>query len=206
MRRRLSALLVVTGLLLAAFVTSPAAAGCGLGSSRGGAGTYRSPAVSSAPVLVYGDSITFQAAARLSRLHPQVAVDAYPGRRTLEAVESLQRALVGRAAPRVVVMALGTNDTRAPWSVGTSVRYARALLPARTRLVWLTTYVEPWPGWEQINEAIAAVPGVEVLDWAAVNVAVRRDGSSPLLFDGVHLSCRGADAWLRVVGSALPSG
>jgi len=203
MLRRLAALAALTGLGLAAVVPGPASAGCGLSSSGPGA-RFRSGTVATAPILVYGDSITFQVAERLVALRPEVAVDAWPGRRTRDAVEALLRDVEGRPAPRVVVMAMGTNDTRWPEQVGALARLARAGAPAGTRVLWLTTYAEPWPGWERVNAELAAVPGVELLDWEGANRAARADGSSsPLLVDGVHLACPGADAWLDLVGTAV---
>lgn len=203
-RRRLGALLVVLGLALTAVSSSPASAGCGLGSTGPTVRAFRSPTMRSAAVLVYGDSITFSVARRFTALHPEVAVDAWGGRRTLDAAETLARDLVDRPAPRVVVMAMGTNDTHAAGDVGALARHVRTALPASTRLLWLTTYAEPWQGWEEVNAQLTGVPGVELVDWAAVNRGARGTAArSPLLTDGVHLACSGADAWLRLVGEAL---
>lgn len=203
-RRRLVALLAVLGLALVSIASTPASAGCGLGSTDPAVRSFRSPDLRSAAALVYGDSITFSVAERLTGLRPEVAVDAWPGRRTLDAAETLLRDLEGRPAPRVVVMAMGTNDTGGPAQVGALVRQVRAALPASTRLLWLTTYAEPWAGWEEVNAQLVGVPGVELVDWAAVNRAARGTADrSPLLTDGVHLACSGADAWLGLVDRAL---
>lgn len=202
MRRRTTALLVSSCLLGLSLLPFSASAGCGLGAGQ--RGVFRSPTTASAEALVYGDSITYQVAERLTTRNAGVAVDAWPGRRTLDAVESLTRDLVGREAPRVVLMALGTNDTRAPWTVGALARHARSAVPAPTRLLWLSTYAEPWPGWAQVNDEIAAVPGVELVDWAGLNLRARGAADrSPLLDDGVHLGCDGAEAWLALVEAAL---
>lgn len=192
MSRRLTALLASMGLLLLALLPTPATADCGLGAPP----TTRP----GAPVRVYGDSITHQVGGRLTRLHPQVSVDAYPGRRTLDAAEAVVRDLGRYGVPRVVVMAVGTNDARWPDLFGAVARQVRADVPAGTRLLWVTAYAEPWPGWDRVGAEVRALPGVEVVDWAAVSLAARDRG---LLVDGVHLSCRGAEAWLRLVAAAL---
>lgn len=202
MTRRLPALLGAAALVLVLLAPPQASAGCGLGSSRLGAVPVRTTA--GAPVLVYGDSITAQVAGRLLLARRDVAVDAWPGRRTLDAVTALVRDLEGRPAPRTVVMALGTNDTRSPQLVGALARYARSVVPPVTRLLWVTTYAEPWPGWQDVNAELAGVPGVQLVHWAALNAAARgAAGSSPLLRDGVHLGCAGADAWLDLVTAAI---
>jgi len=202
-RRALIALaLLATSLLLP---TGAAEASCGLSGKRPGVTAYRSSEMRTAPVVVYGDSITYQVVQRLRIRHADVAVDAHWGRPTQPGVATLARDLYYAArVPRVVVMALGTNNTHDPGAMASMVRYTRSVLPPSTRLLWLNTYVESRPGWEQVNRQIALVPGVEVVDWAARNLRARAAGSrSPLLYDGVHLSCDGADAWIRLVEASL---
>lgn len=204
MRRALLALALLAGPWL--LPSEHASAGCALGTRQDGVTAYRSATMRSASVVVYGDSISYQVTHRLRTRHPELGVDAYWGRPTLDGVEALAKDTFNQEAPDVVVMAVGTNDTQRPDSVGALVRYARGILPSTTRLLWLNTYVESRSGWEQVNRQIASVPGVEVVDWATRNLRAKgRGDGSPLLYDGVHLSCSGADAWLRLVEAALHS-
>lgn len=202
MRRALLVLALLVGPWL--LPTSPASAGCSLGTHKGGVTAYRSPRMQTASTVLYGDSITYQAYQRLTVRHPELAVDTYWGRTTFPTVEQLAYDTYGGHVPDVVVMAIGTNDTHHPQTMTDLVRYARDILPASTRLIWLNTYVESRPGWQEVNVEISRVPGIEVVDWAARNLRARgMSDRSPLLYDGVHLSCDGADAWLALVESAL---
>lgn len=206
-RRRLRAApLLATALLGVALVQAPEAAGCGLDGRAPEGRPARPAAMRTADVLVYGDSITAQVADRLAAALPEAAVDAWSGRRSADAVGALVADLRGRPAPRVVVMAVGTNDTRFPTEVGLLARQVRAQLPEDVRLLWVTAYAEPWPGWQDVNAGVAAVRGVERVGWAERNLAARAGrGGSPLLSDGVHLGCAGAEAWLAMVVASVRS-
>lgn len=203
MRRALVLLAALAGTWL--LPSSPADAGCGLVTKHGRVAAYRSSGMTTERVVLYGDSITYQVVERLRIRHGELGVDAYWGRRTRGGVDAFARDLYfAKRPPQAVVMALGTNDTRQPQEMASLVRYTRSVLPRTTRLLWLNTYVESRPGWEQVNREIALVPGVEVIDWAARNLRARgRAERSPLLYDGVHLSCAGADAWIRLVEASL---
>lgn len=202
MRRALLALALLAGPWL--LPSHAAEAGCGLGTRHKGVTAYRSSDIRTASVVLYGDSITYQVTERLRIRHPEIAVDAFWGRSAQSGVEALARDTFDNPAPEVVVMAVGTNDTREPSVVGDQVRFARGILPRSTRLLWVNTYVESRPGSDEVNRQIALVPGVEVVDWSARNLRARGHAErSPLLSDGVHLSCGGSDAWVRLVEAAL---
>lgn len=203
MRRAIVALALLASTWL--LPSAPADAGCGLAAKKGRVAAYRSTTMTTAPVVLYGDSITYQVVDRLRIRHDDLAIDAWWGRSTRMGVDALARdRYFAKRAPRVVVMALGTNDWQQPEAMASLVRYTRSVLPRSTRLLWLTTYADTRPGWEQVNREIALVPGVEVVDWAARNLRARGTAErSPLLYDGVHLSCAGADAWIRLVEASL---
>lgn len=203
------AILLVAALLAPlAVLTGPADAGsgCGLLARKAGV-TYRTKAFHERPVAMYGDSITFEGWLLLAkRTPPPLAVNALSGRRTLSTVNALNRDVSVRV-PEVVVMAVGTNDLASPDPLlREQVSRTRALLPTTTRLLWVNTYVETLNAWPVVNAMIASVPGVEVIDWAAVNLRARGTSDrSPLLSDKVHLSCAGGKAWSALIDSALRS-
>lgn len=204
MRRALLAVVALAAVWVLPAVPASAES-CALGTRAKGVTYERSTALDASSVVMYGDSITYQMARRLGIRHPDVGLDAYWGRPTLHGVETLARDMFkDDQAPDVVIMAVGTNDTGHPESVGSLVRYTRDLLPRTTRLLWVNAYTESRPGWDKVNMQISGVPQVEVIDWAARNLRERgRGGQSALLQDGVHLSCKGADAWLRLLEASL---
>lgn len=204
MRRRLLLLTLVVGVLAAGVpVASSATSGCTVpGRKLGRATTYRSPNITTAPVVLYGDSISYQGYRSLQRLLPGVGVDAWWGRATTPTVDALARD-VRRHRPRTVIMAIGTNDRTTPQQFLLQVRRARALLPATTRLLWVAVYVEPTPEWLGIDAQLAAVQGVQVVDWVDVNRRARGTAlHSPLLSDGIHLTCAGTVAWAGMLRAA----
>ncbi|MDP9183710.1 MAG: hypothetical protein M3P04_13155, partial [Actinomycetota bacterium] len=153
-------------------------------------------------VRLYGDSITFQVWKRLVERDPDLGMDAFWGRWTHATVDAVL-ADAARSTPKMVVLAIGTNDTRDPSDMAVEVRRAREALPASTRLLWVNTYVETNNGWANVDAAIASTPGVEVVDWAWENLRAKGAAdSSPLLADGVHLSCSGADVWVDLIQRA----
>lgn len=146
--------------------------------------------VATASVLVYGDSLTFQSR---DLLPSTWGYDAKWGRRTAETVQVLLHDMhARRTPPRVVVMAIGTNDIRKPRAMEHLVHLTRRLVPRSTVIVWVNTYVRPSPGWAGLNRVLASVSGVHVADWARVNV--RASHGDLLDGGGVHTTCRGAHA------------
>lgn len=197
------AVLLVLVLVLLPLAPAYAGGGCGLQPRGRGVTAYRSGGLGVAPVSVYGDSITYQVHRQLLKRRADVGVDAYWGREAQSGVDALERDLRS-AVPAAVVMAVGTNNMVDPAPVRAAVLRARALLPPTTRLLWVLAYDDRHPGWRDVDQRIASVPGVEVLDWVTPNVRARgRSSRSPLLADGKHLSCAGASAWLAMLDRAL---
>jgi hypothetical protein len=181
---------------------SSAQPGCGLAPRPAAGHKHIRTGDLTGPVRLYGDSITYQAWERLAARRPELGVDAFWGRWTRSTVDAvLDDAAV--KAPEMVVLAIGTNDTRDPSDMAAEVRRARESLPSSTRLLWVNTYVETNRGWADVDAAIASTPGVETIDWALENLRAKGLSSkSPLLSDGVHLSCPGGDVWVDLVQRA----
>jgi len=103
-----------------------------------------------------------------------------------------------------LLRAVGTNDAPDIVGMAAEVRRARAGLPAGIRLLWVNVYTERSTAWRDVDLAVASQPGVEVVDWAAANLSARGTAPrSPLLSDGVHLSCQGAGVWQGLLRRAL---
>ncbi|HUR14200.1 MAG TPA: D-glucuronyl C5-epimerase family protein [Mycobacteriales bacterium] len=198
--RALALLAVGLGLAVPAVTAS---ASCGLAERPAPNDKHLRTGDLTGSVRVYGDSITFQAWRRLAERMPSLGVDAFWGTTTRPTVDRVL-ADAERKAPSVVVLAVGTNDARDPSQMKAEVRRAREELPASTRLLWMNAYTETSTGWRDVDVAIASQPGVEVVEWAAENVRARGTGArSPLLSDGVHLSCQGGGVWVDLVQRAL---
>lgn len=180
-----------------------ASAGCGLAAKPAGDRRHLRTDDLGGPVRLYGDSITFQAWRGLAERLPRLGVDAWWGTTTRPTVDrALQDA--ARTPPRTVVLAVGTNDAPDAVAMAAEVRRARAGLPAGTRLLWVNVYTERSTAWRDVDLAVASQPGVEVVDWAAANLRARGTAArSPLLSDGVHLSCQGAGVWRGLLQRAL---
>jgi lysophospholipase L1-like esterase len=197
------AVVVVSAALALTQVVAPAAqaAGCTHDAHLDGISRVRAR-TQTAQVVVYGDSITAQA---WHLLPSSWGYDAHWGRRTSEAVSVLLADLRARSAPpRVVIMAIGTNDIRGPRVVEPLVRLTRRVLPRSTRLIWVNTFITPNPRWARVNRSISDVTGVEVADWARMNTAMGHARGS-LLLDrtGVHTNCRGAHARVTLLRNAV---
>lgn len=158
-------------------------------------------------VWLYGDSITYQNRLALYPHLGRVSADAYWGRATAPTVQALGSDVHRtRRYPSVVIMAIGTNDLANPAGMEQQVRLARAVIPQSTRLLWVNTYTDTVDEatMAAINDAIASVPGVQVVDWHYYNEAWSAGAeTSPLLSDGVHLSCLGQYVWVNMIHRAL---
>lgn len=214
MRARLAALIAATALLTGATpatatdTTAPTGVtGC-YQDTRGRA-LSSDPLFGTATVWLYGDSITHQN--RLA-LYPtltrgSIAADTWWGRTTAPTVQALGADVhATRHRPSVVVMATGTNDLADPAGMARQVQLARAVLPTTTRLLWVNAYTDTVDAGTlaAVNDAIASVAGVQVIDWAYYNEAWKGDGgTSPLLSDGIHLSCLGQTVWVNLVRRSI---
>lgn len=204
--RPLLVLALLGGLAGVPAEAAPQPTGCGLGKIGKGSKPYRSAGMVKAPHALYGDSISVQGNPLLRSRDRSLAVDALGGRKTAPTVDVLARDLAAGSVPEVVVMAIGTNDRAAPEQVGDQVRRVRSLLPLTTRILWVNTYTEGNERWREVNLQIAAMPSIEIVDWAGVNLLARGQAAkSPYLFDGVHLSCAGARAWVALIAGAIGS-
>jgi hypothetical protein len=155
---------------------------------------------------IYGDSITWQSYRNLTKTLPgRQAVDAVWGRNTASAVNALARDVRRnrKHLPKVVVMAVGTNDKQDVANFRRQVVRARGLLPKSVRLVWVNAYFEPATSYNQLGQALQSVRGVGVVSWAAVNRAHRVDGHSTLLYDGVHVTLMGCVLRNQAIKRAL---
>lgn len=177
-RVRLAALVICAAVLAAACVPAPAqrsaeqfpGARCQVG--------------------VVGDSLTVGArdfgglAGRLAARGCEVtAIDAVQGRSTSVGADVVERWTREGRLPRILVVALGTNDCNAR-SFSRSAQRIMAAAGGRP-VVWVNTWRVGCDG--PINAVIGTLPGAWVLDhhgWVAAHVSV-------LSRDGVHLNAGG---------------
>ncbi|MBD3783407.1 MAG: hypothetical protein IE926_10705 [Micrococcales bacterium] len=156
-----------------------------------------------ASVWVYGDSITAadypEMKKRFAAQGLRSAVDAQPGIPTEPAIDRLeQRITYLRMAPKVLVVALGTNDTDDPSVMPAQMTRVAQLMPSSTTVVWVNVWKCRWrlsssyqardrAGTSVVNEEIAtfvaAHPNFRVADWWT---ALNRSNPRVYLGDGVH--------------------
>lgn len=156
--------------------------------------------------LLVGDSVAWRAADELADLRPDWTLDAVPGRLVQDLGARLERYLATHRPPAVVVVALGTNPGSG-WVLGDYLDAAE-LLPARTRVVWVTPHrtaddARGNPSWlvgevrrveNAMRRAAGQHPGSCLVDWSA---AVEADPG--LLLDGVHPTRPGEVELARLV-------
>lgn len=160
-----------------------------------------------ADVWMYGDSITYQTYRNL-RAHSsaRIGVDAWWGRTTDRAVAVLGNDVhrFPKRLPKVVVMAQGTNDLDDLPSLAREVRLARAVLPARVKLVWVNLYVDTTDAYNAADRIISSVPGVRVVSWSRANLSrMNADGTSSLLLDGIHVNGAGCEIRNKMISHAI---
>ena len=156
-----------------------------------------------ASVWVYGDSITYfdypELRTRFAGQGLRSAVDAEYGIRTKPAVDRLeQRIAYLHRAPRVLVMALGTNDTDDPSVIPAQMERVARLVPSTTTVVWVNVWKRSWniaasyqardvAGTADVNQDVAAFVAAHrnfrVADWWS---ALNRSNPRVYLSDGVH--------------------
>jgi lysophospholipase L1-like esterase len=162
-----------------------------------------------ATTWLYGDSLTVQMWRNL-HLRNGLAVDAKWGRSSAPTVDKLMvdlhRALAIKRMPRVVVLAVGSNDFGTPAALRAAIaRVRHAATVQNFRLVWVNTYNEarnPVP----TNRIIAAGgPLLHVANWYALCAAHRRPstGRSPWLVDGLHVNIVGAQQRANLIQRAM---
>jgi lysophospholipase L1-like esterase len=162
-----------------------------------------------ATTWLYGDSLTVQMRRNLY-LKNGLAVDAKWGRSSAPTVDKfmvdLHHAKVIKRMPRVVVMAVGSNDFGTPAALSAAIaRVRHASTIANFRLVWVNTYNEkrnPVP----TNRVISSGgPLLHVANWHALSAAHRSPstGRSPWLVDGLHLNLSGAQQRANLLQRAM---
>jgi hypothetical protein len=164
-------------------------------------------AARSTQTLVIGDSLTYRATDQLAALHPDWMIDGVPGRGLTALIPVLKKHLAADGAPETLVIALGTNSL--PGNNGDVYADAVALVPASTRVVFVTLYRDPVIyGAETadrmralshvMSEVAADRPGSVVAWWRSLVVQ-----HPELLVDGVHQTDPdGYAAWVAQVDSA----
>jgi len=165
-------------------------------------------ATARAGVWVYGDSLTradyATLAASLTARGIPSAVDAQGGLPTVPAVDRLAARVARQGAPRVLVMATGSNDIFRPTFIGPASRRVRTVVGPGTKIVWVNAYVKRTSAsaltqtydlrnTRTVNAAIAAAPTDRVVDWYGFLLA-KSSRPGAYLRDGVHTSSSGQAA------------
>lgn len=156
--------------------------------------------------LLVGDSLSWRGANELAGLHPRWSLDAVPGRPVTQLSSRIRQHLAARGAPETLVVALGTNP-RTSWRKRDYVA-AVALVPAETRVLFVTPYRDPakntawavarleaYDRW--MREITATRPGTCLADWRAL--AIDRP---ELLVDGTHQSPEGEAEWAGFISAS----
>jgi lysophospholipase L1-like esterase len=166
------------------------------------------PEVTDDRVFLVGDSITESIGPRYSgavchALEPlgwNVTVDAFMGRTTAEAVQSLRSHL--SSVGQVVVILIGHNDSVDPTSYRAQMTRLLDLLPDVPRVLLLTNY-EFERGRDRMNQVLrdlAAIdPHIQLVDW---NLVVQGTKGA-IRGDGLHLTSIGEEALSDTIASAL---
>ena len=156
--------------------------------------------------LLVGDSLSWRGSNELAGLRPRWRLDAVPGRPVTQLSPRVRRYLAARGAPETLVVALGTNP-RTSWRKRDYVA-AVSLLPAETRVLFVTPYRDPahssawavarleaYDRW--MREITASRPGTCLADWRALAAS-----HPELLVDGTHQSPGGEAEWAELVSTS----
>lgn len=163
---------------------------------------------------VIGDSITWRGAETLAGLRPGWYVEGVPGRKADCLSRQVSGILAVDTAPRLVVIALGTNASAengvALRDYYTVYREAVALLPASTRVALVTPYRDPiyntiagsdagraYHQWHYAKAmTILAVdrPSTCIVPWRVT--AARHP---EYMNDGIHPNVKGIPVWARLL-------
>lgn len=169
-------------------------------------------------VFVAGDSITRMGTRALRARGLQWQVDAHGGRPVTSLGWVLGERLQRGPAPRVAVVALGSN-ARPGWDAVSGYRAMIAQLPATTTVVFVSVYRNPAyytsrvarkrPDWNPryslaytraMHQVAAARPHTCVAPWRPWAKAHRKN-----LTGGVHPHRQGRRAWARIVARTVAS-
>jgi lysophospholipase L1-like esterase len=161
-------------------------------------------------VYLLGDSIAESVGPRYSgavcdALEPlgwNVTVDAFRGRHTSEAVQSLRSHLT--SVGQVVVVLIGHNDAIDPEGYRGQLDRLLQLIPDVPRVLLLTNY-QFERGRDRMNEVLrelaTADPHVELVDWNLVAQGTK----GAIRGDGLHLTSVGEMALAQTIATALGS-
>lgn len=184
----------------------PAAVIYGGGGGGGGRAKYNTPnysiasRLSSARVMVIGDSVVLGATNAIYNTVPGAFVDAMGSRNMYDAINLVAgyRAANGGTLPRVIVIGLITNYCS--FGTGTLQQIMDAAGPGH-QFVFVTGYLRDSNRDAQNNTlrwAANAYGNVRVADWVPLAAA----NPSYLYADGIHLTPAGRTAYANLVNSA----
>lgn len=172
-----------------------------------------------AGVWVYGDSLTRSdyatLAASLQARGIPSAVDAQGGLPTVPALERLAARVARQGAPRILVMATGSNDIFRPTYIAPASTKVRRVVGAQTKIVWVIVYVErvrvsptmqaaDLRNSRTVNAAIASAPTNRVVDWYGFLMA-KSSRPGAYLKDGVHTTTSGQAARNALIVASVTS-
>lgn len=156
--------------------------------------------------LLVGDSLSWRGSDELGRLRPRWRLDAVPGRPVTQLSSRVRSYLAARGAPETLVVALGTN-ARSVWRKR-DYAAAVALVPAETRVLFVTPYRDPannsgqavtrlaaYDRW--MREIATARPHTCLADWRTLV-----SDQPELLVDGTHQSPDGEAVWADLVSTS----
>lgn len=177
-----------------------------------GAGAAVAPGRSASPsdplaALVVGDSLAVGMRPYLGALLPgrTITWDVRSGRTTPQGLQRL-RARLDAAAPRLVLISLGTNDGPDPRRFTSRLRRALAAIPGDACVVW-SSILRPRrkSPYRALNAVLRAEarrdPRLHLVDWAG---AVRRGDVK--LPDGLHPDAAGYEHRSRMFAAAVGRG
>lgn len=168
----------------------------------------------SAPVWEYGDSIMradgYDFAVRLyTAKSATLAVNNWNGRPTGPAVDQLLLDLAAHAAPKVIVMATGTNDIFAPPMMAAEIDRVMAAVPSTTQVVWVNVWAQrsgqsttvqmadmrnaAWVNM-QVAQADGKYTNLTAVGWYEFLAEYPTSRPGSYLADGVHTSTTGKGA------------
>jgi len=189
---------------LATTATTAIAVLCGWGATASLAPGRSADPGDAAATLVVGDSLAVGMRPHLGALLPGRAIvwDVRSGRTTPQGLQRL-RAQVSRAAPRLVLISLGTNDGPDPRRFTSRLRRALAAIPGDACVVWASILrprrKAPYGALNRVLRREARRDArLHLIDWAG---AVRRGDVA--LPDGLHPDVAGYQHRSRMFAAAV---
>lgn len=156
------------------------------------------PKISDASITAVGDSVMLGSRKFFASAMPGATIDAQVSRQAAEVFARIDaRRAAGQLEP-VVVIHTGTNGPVEE----ESLRAALNGLSDRQRVVLVTAHLQR--SWVDDSNAVirsvaSSFPNVRVADWATLSDGQKRY----FVYDGVHLTEAGAEAYARLVGDTV---